>query len=183
MRTRLTSLTLATLLTLAAGAVPALATPGPGTVDGSTTHTLGERGRGPGSGEGRGSGGSGPGPRRGGWVVGDDHGSGRRGNDDAGAAVRPPSPDRSSSPSRAAGPARAPATSSASALAPPTPAASAAPELAPPVGRVADRQAGFPRLSTAPATAAVAGVVGGALLLAGMVAAGFRARARLGRLG
>jgi len=38
-------------------------------------------------------------------------------------------------------------------------------------------------LSTGPATAAVAGVVGGALLLAGMVAAGFRARARLGRLG
>jgi len=37
-------------------------------------------------------------------------------------------------------------------------------------------------LSTAPATAAVAGVVGGVLLLAGMVAAGFRARPRLGRL-
>ncbi|HEX3212478.1 MAG TPA: hypothetical protein VH016_07905, partial [Actinomycetota bacterium] len=57
--------------------------------------------------------------------------------------------------------------------------ASAAAAPAPPVGSVAERQEGFPASSTAPA----AGVVGGALLLAGLVAAGFRARARLGRLG
>jgi hypothetical protein len=75
------------------------------------------------------------------------------------------------------------------------------------MGSVADRGTGLPRLSTPPSTpstagtlsaaaaesatpasaapslAAVAGVAGGVLLLAAMVAAGFGARARLGRLG
>ena len=46
MRTRLTSLTLAALLTLAAGAVPALATPGQGTPNGPTAQALGESGSG-----------------------------------------------------------------------------------------------------------------------------------------
>ncbi|MDP9209808.1 MAG: hypothetical protein M3O65_15240, partial [Actinomycetota bacterium] len=88
-----------------------------------------------------------------------------------------------SSASRAIGPGRAPAP------APPAPALARAPSAAPappaldlPVGSVADPETGLERLSTTPA-AAVAGVVGGALLLAGLVAAGFRARARLGRLG
>ena len=40
-----------------------------------------------------------------------------------------------------------------------------------------------PTSATAPGLAAAAGVAGGVLLLAAMVAAGFRARARLGRLG
>ena len=48
---------------------------------------------------------------------------------------------------------------------------------------VADRRAGGARLSTAPDPAAVAGVAAGVLALAAMVAAGFRARARLARLG
>ncbi len=65
----------------------------------------------------------------------------------------------------------------------PAPPANSAAEAAPPVGSVADRGEGFPRLSTPPGVAAVAGVAGGALLLVAMVAAGFRARARLGRLG
>jgi hypothetical protein len=74
------------------------------------------------------------------------------------------------------------------------------------MGSVADRGTGLPRLSRPPSTpstagtlsaaaesatpasaapslAAVAGVAGGVLLLAAMVAAGFGARARLGRLG
>jgi hypothetical protein len=71
------------------------------------------------------------------------------------------------------------------------------------VGSVADQRAGLARLSTAPSVAApsvaapsvaapsatspslaaAAGVTGGVLLVAAMVAAGFRARARLGRLG
>jgi hypothetical protein len=51
------------------------------------------------------------------------------------------------------------------------------------VGSVAEGRSGFPRLSTTPSRAALVGVAGGALLLLALVVAGFRARARLGRLG
>jgi hypothetical protein len=183
-RPRLATLVLAALLALAAGAAPALATPG----SGSSLHASVEPGPsgnqgsgGPGSGEDHGSDRSGSS----GSGAGQDHGYGgshHEQGDDHGAA-RTPAPNSTSPAGLAGGPKRAPAAAPpAPELASAPPTASAAPEPAPPVGSVADRQAGFPRLSTAPAVA-VAAVVGGALLLAAMVAAAFRARARLGRLG
>ena len=57
------------------------------------------------------------------------------------------------------------------------------------MGSVAAQRAGLPRLSTTPSAAAPGATspsvaaAGGVLLVAAMVAAGFRARARLGRLG
>ena len=201
MRTRLASLALATLLSLLAGAVPALADQGPatGTAPGSgSAHFLLSAAPGSGSeGSGSGSGGSGPGSE------GSGSGSGGPGSDDSRSATGT-SPHHSSSsqnsdsrPGLRAGPEPAsqagasaadPAPPAAPSAAQPStraPATARAPDAAsaPPVGSVADRREGFPRLSTPPSLAAVAGVAGGALLFVAMVAAGFRARARLGRLG
>ena len=206
MRTRLASLALATLLTLPAGAVPALADQGPatGTAPGSgSAHSLlsaapgsGSEGSRSGSG-GSGSGGSGPGSGKSG------SGSGGPGSDDS-RSTTGTSPHHSNSsqssdsrPGLRAGPEPA-SQAGASAAEPAPPAATSAAQpstrapatarapgaaSAPPVGSVADRREGLPRLSTPPSLAAVAGVAGGALLFVAMVAAGFRARARLGRLG
>jgi hypothetical protein len=198
-RTRLTTLALATLRALFAWAVPALADQGPATGSGSAHPLLSAA---PGSGSersGSGSGGSGPGSE------GSGSGSGGPGSDDSRSATGT-SPHHSSSsqssdsrPGLRAGPEPASqAGASAAEPAPPAAASAAQPSTrapatvrspataaasAPPVGSVADRREGFPRLSTPPSLAAVAGVAGGALLFVAMVAAGFRARARLGRLG
>jgi hypothetical protein len=196
-RTRLTTLTLAALLTLPAWATPALADQGPatGTALGSgSAHSLhsaaSESGPG-GSGSGSASGGSGSG-RSG-------SGSGGPGSDDSRSATgssphhSDSSPHSDSRPGLRAGPEPA-SQASASAAEPAPPAATSAAEpstrapasdaeAAPPMGSVADRREGFPRLSTPSGLAAVAGVAGGALMLVAMVAAGFRARARLRRLG
>jgi hypothetical protein len=210
-RTRLTTLApttlaLATLLALFAWAVPALADQGPATGSGSAHPLLSAA---PGSGSersgsgsersGSGPGGSGPGSE------GSGSGSGGPGSDDSRSATGT-SPHHSSSsqssdsrPGLRAGPEPASqAGASAAEPAPPAAASAAQPSTrapatvrspataaasAPPVGSVADRWEGFPRLSTPPSLAAVAGVAGGALLFVAMVAAGFRARARLGRLG
>jgi hypothetical protein len=202
-RTRLASLALVTLLTLPTGAVPALGDLGPatGTVPGSgSAHSLLSAAPGSGSeGSGSGPGGSGP-------VSGTSgSGSGGPGSDDR-RSTTGTSPHHSSSfqspdsrPGLRAGPEPASqAGASAAEPAPPAAASAAQPSTrapatvrspataaasAPPVGSVADRREGFPRLSTPPSLAAVAGVAGGALLFVAMVAAGFRARARLGRLG
>jgi hypothetical protein len=178
-RTRLATLTLATLLILPAWAAPALADQGPATVaDPGSAHGLatasgsgsGGSDRGPG-GAGSGTGVPGSGSRRSG------SGSGGPGSDDrrspTGTSPRhSDSSQRSDSrPGLRGGPE------------PDTRARASAAEPAPPVGSVADRREGFPRLSTPPGLAAVAGVAGGVLLLVALVAAGFRARARLGRLG
>jgi hypothetical protein len=196
-RTRLTTLALATLLSLLAWAVPALADQGPatGTAPGSgSAHPLLSAAPGSGSeGSGSGSGGSGPGSGKSG------SGSGGPGSGDSrsasGTSPRHSSSSQSSDsrPGLRAGPEPA-SQAGASAAEPAPPAATSAAEPSarapataiasgPPVGSVADRREGFPRLSTPPSLAAVAGVAGGALLFVAMVAAGFRARARLGRLG
>ena len=196
MRTRLTI-----LAALALGVLPALATQGPGPgrhgssgpgSDGSGS-AVDDGNRGSGSGDYADSSGSGSSGSSG-------SGSGHDGpNDDeadAGAQHETQSPD--DNPTGHIPAAATPAN--------PTPAAG------PPTGRVADRQAADPRLSTTPSprrtglclcqhfrrrglclhswrglgrcpysgSAAVAAAV---LVLAAMVAAGFRARARLGRLG
>jgi hypothetical protein len=189
-RTRLATLTLATLLTLPAWAAPALADQGPAlgsapslsagsgsgsAGSGSEASGSGSTGRGSGpagsgsgsgrSGSGPGSGGSGSGPGKSG------SGSGGPGPDDRRSASGT-SPQHSDSPRH-----------SDSRPGSDTRARASAAEPAPPVGSVADLREGFPRLSTPPGLAAVAGVAGGVLLLVAMVAAGFRARARLGRLG
>jgi hypothetical protein len=202
-RTHLTTLALATLLSLLAWAVPALADQGPatGTAPGSgSAHSLLSAAPGSGSeGSGSGSGGSGPGSE------GSGSGSGGPGSDDSRSATGT-SPHHSSSsqnsdsrPGLRAGPEPA-SQAGASAAEPAPPAATSAAQpstrapatvrspataaaSAPPVGSVADRREGFPRLSTPPSLGAVAGVAGGALLFVAIVAAGFRARARLGRLG
>jgi hypothetical protein len=201
-RTRLATLTLATLLTLPAWAAPALADQGPATgtapgpADGLATASgsgSGGSDRGPG-GAGSGSGVSGSGSRR----SGSGSGSGGPGPDDRRSATGT-SPQHSDSSrhsdsrpglrggpeaaSRATASAAGPAPPAAAAAEPDTRARASAADPAPPVGSVADRREGFPRLSTAPGLAAVAGIAGGVLLLVSMVAAGFRARARLGRLG
>jgi hypothetical protein len=197
-RTRLTTLALATLLSLLAWAVPALADQGPatGTTPGSgSAHSLRSAAPGSGSeGSGSGSGGSGPGSGESG------SGSGGPGSGDSRSATGT-SPRHSNSsrysdsrpglragpePASQAGASAAELTARAqpSARGPATPRAPAtAAASRPPAGSVADRGEGFPRLSTPPSLAAVAGVAGGALLFVAMVAAGFRARARLGRLG
>jgi hypothetical protein len=187
-RTRLATLTLATLLTLPAWAAPALADQGPAT---GTARSLSA---GPGSGSaGSGSGGSGSGPGKSG------SGSGGPGSDDGRSATGTsrhhsnPSQYPDSRPGLRAGPEPA-SQASASAAEPTPPAATSAAEpstrapasaaaSAPLVGSLADRREGLPRLSTPPSFAAVAGVAGGVLLFVALVAAGFRARARLGRLG
>ena len=66
--------------------------------------------------------------------------------------------------------------------APPGAAQPRPPLSSPLVGSVANGRSEGARLSTAPDPAAVAGVAAGVLALATMVAAGFRARSRLGRL-
>jgi hypothetical protein len=177
-RTRLATLTLATLLTLPAWAAPALAS----TTDPGSAPSL-SAGSGSGSGSGPGKSGS---------------GSGGPGSDDRRSATgtsphRSNSSQHSASPGLRAGPEPA-SQAIASAAEPAPPAATSAAEpttraqasaaaYAPPVGSVADRREELSRLSTPPSLAAVAGVAGGALLFVAMVAAGFRARARLGRLG
>jgi hypothetical protein len=119
---------------------------------------------------------------------GDDHGSSGHGSSESGSSGRGSDDDHGSDDGRAA---------------------TAAPAAAPPVGSVANRQSGRRQLSTAPlpgtrtssaparavasdstatdpASAVGAGsavVVAAVLVLAAMVVAGFRARARLGRLG
>jgi hypothetical protein len=195
-RTRLASLALVTLLTLPTGAVPALGDLGPstGTVPGSgSAHSLLSAAPGSGS-EGSGSG---PGSGKSG------SGSGGPGSDDS-RSTTGTSPHHSSSfqspdsrPGLRAGPEPA-SQAGASAAEPAPPAATSAAQpsarppatvrapgtaSAPPVGSGADRREGFPRLSTPPSLAAVAGVAGGALLFVAMVVGGFRSRARLGRLG
>jgi hypothetical protein len=228
-RTRLATLTLATLLSVPAWAAPALADQGPatGSAPGSgSAHSLlpaasgpgsegsgsesGSAGSGPGSaGPGSGSGESGSGPAGSGSGSGESgsgsgsgnpgSGSGGPGSDHSRSATgTSPRHPRSSQhwdsrPGLRAGPrpaskagasAAEPAPSAATPAAEPTTGAPAsAAGSAPPVGSVADRREGFPRLSTPPGLAVVAGVAGGALLFVAMVAAGFRARARLGRLG
>lgn len=203
MRTRLATLTLATLLTVPAWVAPALADQGPAT---GTAPSL-SAGSGSGEASGSGSTGWGSGPARSGsGSGGSGSGSGRSGSGSGG-----PGSDHSRSatgtsrhhanssqypdsrPGLRAGPDPA-SQASASAAEPAPPAATSAAEpstrataaaaaSAPLVGSVADRREGLPRLSTPPSLAAVAGVAGGALLFVAMVAAGFRARARLGRLG
>ena len=191
MRTRLATLTLATLLILPAWAAPALADQGPHRVRplpfGGARVGFGRVESGPGSG------GSGSGPGESGSA------SGGPGSDDGRSATgtsrhHPSSSQHSDSrPGLRAGPEPA-SQASASAAEPAPPAATTAAEpstqapasaaaSAPLVGSVADRREGLPRPSTPPSLAAVAGVAGGALLFVAMVAAGFRARARLGRLG
>jgi hypothetical protein len=206
-RTCLTTLALATLLSLPAWAVPALADQGrgSGTAPGSgSAHSL--LSAAPGS-EGSGSGSGGSEPRSGESVS----GSGGPGSDDSGSATgtsprhSDPSQHSDSRPGLRAGPEPA-SQAGASAAEPAAPAATSAaeptaparpstggPDTAraqaaaaasrPPVGSAAGRRAGFPRLSTPPSFVAVGGVAGGALLFVAMVTAGFRARARLGRLG
>jgi hypothetical protein len=214
-RTRLATLTLATLLSVPAWAAPALADQGPatGSAPGSgSAHSLLPAASGPGSegsGSESGSAGSGPGSAGSGSGSGESgsgsgsgnpgSGSGGPGSDDSrsatGASPRHPRSSQhwDSRPGLRAGPrpaskagasAAEPAPSAATPAAEPTTGAPAsAAGSAPPVGSVADRREGFPRLSTPPGLAVVAGVAGGALLFVAMVAAGFRARARLGRLG
>lgn len=174
MRTRLTLpavLALALLLALPT-ATPALTTPGDGHHGSS------------GSGGNHGSSGSGSGKE-------DDDSSGRSGHDEADDDAGAGHETRSSAPRRGAvrvddnRTARAARTTTTS-----------VPAAGPPVGRVADQQAGHPRPSTPPAAAGPAtgtsgsartptsvAVVAAGFVLAAMVAAGFRARARLGRLG
>ena len=189
MRTRLTTLALATLLALFAWAVPALADQGPatGTAPGSgSAHSLLSAAPGSGS-EGSGSGSGGPGSDDSRSATGTSpHHSSSSQNSDSRPGLRAGPEPASQAGASAAEPAPPAATSAAqpSTRAPATvrsPATAAA--SAPPVGSVADRREGFPRLSTPPSLGAVAGVAGGALLFVAMVAAGFRARARLGRLG
>jgi hypothetical protein len=197
-RTRLTTLAFATLLSLLAWAVPALADQGPATaaaLGSGSAHSLlsaapgsGSEGSGSGPGSGKsgsGSGGPGSDDSRSATGTSPHHSSSSQSSDSrpglragpepasqAGASAAEPAPPAAAS---AAQPStRAPAT----VRAPATAAASS-----PPVGSVAHRGEGFPRLSTSPSLAAVAGIAAGALLFVAMVAAGFRARARLGRLG
>jgi hypothetical protein len=156
--TRLAPLLFAALLALALAATPALADPGPG----SGHQALG------------GSGSSGPGP-------------GHRGSDDRSAPEVAP-PMGSVADQRAGLPRLSTAPTTPTAAAPARTATAAAPTPA------AASPTAPTRLATSPASAAtagsptpdlatVAGVAGGVLLVAAMVAAGFRARARLGRLG
>jgi hypothetical protein len=227
-RTRLTTLTLAALLTLPAWAALALVDLGPGSAhplhsaapgsgsggSGSEGSGSGSGGSGSGSGEagsdnggpgsaesGSGSGraGSGSGAGRSGSGSGESgSGPGGPGSDDSRSATMT-SPHRSNSSQHSAsrsglhaGPepasqantsAAEPAPPATSAAEPTTRAPSSAAESAPPVASVADRREGPPRLSTPPGLTVVAGVAGGALVLVAMVAAAFRARARLGKLG
>jgi hypothetical protein len=200
-RTRLATLTLATLLTLPAWATSALADqgPGPGTASGSgSAHSL--RSAAPGSGSERsgsdpGSGGpgspgprpdsgqSGPGPGGSGPGSGSG-GSGRSGSGSGGPGSDDSRPAAGTSPHHANSSQHSdPRPGLRAGPDPASQASASATEAVPPVGSVADRWEGFPRLSTPPGLAAVAAVAGGALLFVALVAAGFRARARLGRLG
>jgi hypothetical protein len=163
-RTRLALLALATLIALVAA--PALADEGPG--DGSGPAHQGSSGSGSGDegSGGEGSGGSGS----------DDHGPNGSGRGSPRplrtASVRPfatePGPLEGSVADQREGdprPSTAPPNPASASGGSPTPAsASAAGQPATPI-------------------AAVAGVAGAVLLLVAMVVAGFRARARLGRLG
>jgi hypothetical protein len=186
-RTRLALLSLVVLLALPAGSTLALADTG------SDRGADGGSGRGTDGGSGRGTD-AGPGSGHHGRGGSDDHSGPGWGQPAAHhpaigyvpppgvpasrgrVPVRPdptPTPDPSPATIRrpTAAPTRAPAVASASGQGPTAPAAArpSAPTAAP----------------TAPAAGflPVAGVAGGLLLFVAMVAAGFRARARLGRLG
>jgi hypothetical protein len=189
-RTRLPTLALATLLTLPAWATSVLADQGPAAVTapgsgsayslGSAAPAPGSGGSGSGSGRsGSGSGGPGSDDSRSATGTSPHHSNSSQ-HSDSGPGLRAGREPASQAGASAAGPAPPAAPSAAE---PSTRAPASAAEAAPPVGSVADRREGFPRLSTPPGLAAVAAVAGGALLFVAMVAAGFRARARLGRLG
>ena len=184
MRTRLTTLTLAALLSLPAWVAPALADQGPAA--GVRSLPFGGvrvgfgRGSGPGSGKsGSGSGGPGSDHSRSATGTSRHHANSSQHPDSRPGLRAGPEPASQASAS-AAEPAPPAATSAAE---PSTRAPASTAASAPLVGSVADRRERLPRVSTPPSLAAVAGVAGGALLFVAMVAAGFRARARLGRLG
>ena len=155
-----TSLALAALLALAA-TTPALADPGPGDDSGPSHHGS----NGPGSGHG------GDGSEDG-HADGDDDAERRAPSAQGPAGAAEAAPELANPGRHATAPGAGPASTRLS-----------APEPAPPVGSVAERRPGVAARSTPSDLVGVAGVAGAVLLLAAMVAAGFRARARLGRLG